>query len=134
MMKKIFLLKIRMIGYLFIFTLVSHGGEMCYLEGFEEYSISCSSASCNDILKKVMGRQRQTLEDRLEDLIDTIKENTKQTKHQTKIIKREVIVYTALLKRVHKETLSLKEASYLSKKIKDSEALGSTIDIIKKGK
>jgi len=94
----------------------------------------CISSPCDNILKDVMGKQRDTLEARLDDLIDTIKANTKQTKYQTKIIKREVIVYKALLKRIEKESLSLKEASYLSKKIKDSEALGGTIDITRKGK
>jgi len=132
MMKKVFLLNIRMIGYIFVFTIVSYGNT-CNLP-FPPYKWTCSSSPCDNILKDVMGKQRDTLEARLDDLIDTIKANTKQTKYQTKIIKREVIVYKALLKRIEKESLSLKEASYLSKKIKDSEALGGTIDITRKGK
>jgi len=117
------------IGYFLIFPSIINAKGTCSI-----FPYFCLSLSCDSIIQDVMGKQRDTLENRLDDLIDTIKANTKQTKHQTKIIKREVIVYKALLKRIEKETLSLKEASYLSKKIKDSEALGSTIDIIKKGK
>ena len=80
-----------------------------------------------------MKKQRKTLNDRLDDLINTIKANTKQTEHQTKIIEQEVLAYKRLEARVRKEALSLKEARYLSKKIKDSVSIGSTIQTSKKG-
>lgn len=89
---------------------------------------------CDNVIKCVMKKQRETLKARLDDLIKAIKANTKQTKHQTKIIEQEVLAYRRLLERVKKESLSLKEASYISKKIKDSEALGTSINIIGKGK
>lgn len=89
---------------------------------------------CDNVIKCVMKKQRETLKARLDDLIKAIKANTKQTKHQTKIIEQEVLAYRRLLERVKKESLSLKEASYISKKIKDSEALGTSINIIGEGK
>jgi len=89
---------------------------------------------CDNVIKCVMKKQRKTLEARLNDLIHAIEANTKQTEHQTKIIEQEVLAYKRLLERVKKESLSLKEASYLSKKIKDNEALDTSIDIIGKGK
>ena len=96
--------------------------------------VICVSAPCNSVLTCAMTKQRKSLKARLEDLINTIKENTKQTENQTKIIEQEVLAYRRLLERVKKESLSLKEASYLVKKIKNSEALGTSIDIIGKGK
>jgi hypothetical protein len=89
---------------------------------------------CDKVIKCVMAQQRKTIKARLDDLIHAIEENTRQTENQTKIIEQEVLSYTRLLKRVHKESLSLKEASHLSKKIKDSEALGATLDTTRKGK
>ena len=94
----------------------------------------CIKGDCDGVIDCAMKKQRDVLEARLDDLINTIKANTKQTKHQTKIIEQEVLAYRRLLERVKKESLSLKEASYLSKKIKDSEALGTSINIIGKGK
>ena len=96
--------------------------------------LPCFPASCDTVLKCAMKKQRKSLKARLEDLINTIKENTEQTEHQTEIIEQEVLAYNRLLERVKKESLSLKEASYLVKKIKNSEALGTSIDIIGKGK
>ena len=93
-----------------------------------------TGGDCDEVIDCAMEKQRDAIEARLNDLIKAIKANTKQTKHQTKIIEQEVLSYKRLLKRAHKESHSLKEASYLSKKIKDSEALGTSIDIIEKGK
>lgn len=124
-MKKMFISKILIIGYLFMLNTPCHA--------FSCFKV-CIPASCDSILEDVMGKQRESLVARLDDLIDTIKANTKQTQHQTKIIQREVIAYNALLARIKQESLSLKEASYLSKKIKDSESLSTTIDTTRKGK
>jgi len=95
----------------------------------------CSSSTCAASLNYAMKtKQKESLKNRLDDLIKTIEANTKQTKHQTKIIEQEVLSYRRLLARVKKESLSLKEALFLSKKIKDSESLGVTVDILGKGK
>ena len=94
----------------------------------------CPPGDCDDVIDCAMETQRKALEARLDDLIHTIEANTKQTKHQTKIIEQEVLAYNRLLERVKQESLSLKEAVYLTKKIKKSESLGITLDTIKKGK
>jgi len=100
---------------------------------YEIIPVFCQKTSCDKVLKCVMKKQRETLNDRLDDLINTIKANTKQTKHQTKIIEQEVLAYRRLEARVKKEALSLKEARYLSNKIKNSVSIGSTIETSKKG-
>jgi len=89
---------------------------------------------CTGVLNCVMEKQKNTLEARLDDLKHTIEANTKQTIHQTKIIEQEVLAYKRLLERVKIENISLKKASYLSKKIKDSKSLDMAVDTIKKGK
>jgi len=109
------------------------GGGTCYFS-HPPWSWSCMSSPCDNVLNCVMNKQRETIKNRLKDLVNTIKANTKQTKHQTKIIEQEVLAYRRLLARVKKESLSLKEASYLSKKIKNSESIGNTVDITRKGK
>ena len=111
---------------------MGNAGKTCNL-GY--IRIRCASSTCAASLNYAMKtKQKESLKKRLDDLIKTIEANTKQTKHQTKIIEQEVLSYKRLLARVKKESLSLKEALFLSKKIKDSESLGVTVDILGKGK
>jgi len=96
--------------------------------------IPCTPQSCDPVLECVMKKQRKSLKARLDDLDNTIKANIRQTKHQTKIIGKEILYYKALKARVHKEARSLREATSLTKQIRDSESLGRSLDTIKKGK
>jgi len=96
--------------------------------------LSCASSPCDIGLTCVMQKQKRSLKARLDDLIHTIEENTKQTKHQTKLIEKEVLAYRRLLERIKKENLSLKEGVFLSKKIRDNESLSQNIDTLEKGK
>jgi len=101
---------------------------VCWLVG------GCDIETCDGAIRYSMKKQKKDLKERLEDLKKTINENTEQTEHQTKIIEQEVLAYRRLLVRIKKETLSLQEGVYLSKQISNSEILGTTIDISKKGK
>ena len=129
-MKHIYILRSLIIG--FYFTIYSVAGDTCVI--FDILTMDCQDKDCDTVLQCAMGKQRDSLEDRLEDLEKAIEENTEQTEHQTKIIEQEVLAYNRLLARVKQESLSLKEASYLSKKIKDSESLGTIINTMGKGK
>ena len=131
MMKKEYLLKNSIIAFIFIIATQNSFAVICRVP---PYLLCAPGGDCDKVIDCAMETQRDAIEARLDDLINAIKANTKQTKHQTKIIEQEVLSYRRLLKRVQKESLSLKKASYLSKKIKDSEALGVNINIIGKGK
>ena len=129
-MKHIYILKGLIIG--FYFTIYSVAGDICMIGKLP--IMACLDKDCDTVLECAMEKQRNSLEDRLDDLKKAIEENTKQTEHQTKIIEQEVLAYNRLLARVKQESLSLKEASYLSKKMKDSESLGTIINTMGKGK
>jgi len=95
----------------------------------------CSTESCDLTLTYAMKiKQKTSLSDRLDDFIGIIKANTRQTKNQTKIIKKEILAYTRLLERIKKEALMLQEADHVSQQMRENSFVSKNIKIIKKGK
>jgi len=95
----------------------------------------CPSSTCDATLIYAMKlKQKKSISDRLDNFIGIIKANIRQTKNQTKIIKKEILAYSRLLERIQKEALMLKEANHISQQIRESTILGESIKIIQKGK
>jgi hypothetical protein len=82
---------------------------------------------CDPDVTYAMGKQRDTIKDRMDDFKSVVVANTKQTENQTLIIDQEILSYRRLLARVTKEAMLLKKASHISTTIKRNSAINIAI-------
>ena len=94
----------------------------------------CLNKSCDPSIKYAMGKQRDSLKHRLNDLLGALTNNNRATEDQTLIITYETKSYMRLKERVKIETILLDQASFYSHKSQEIADLIKRVYLINQTK